>query len=284
MTRRLCTALAFACVASSALSEVRARSPDFPVRIALVSDTHVRIATNADQALAHGRFHRVIAGVNAARVDLVLIAGDLTEFGRPSELKAFKEHIRAFAAPVWYVPGNHDLGNKLIAGKVKTDSVNPWRPRLYEGALGPTYFSRPHAGLRVIGLNSPVLGSGFPIEKRMWEFLEKQLAPSATAPTLVLTHYPLFVKTADETGGDYWNIEPKPRQRLLALLKKGGVKLVLSGHLHRELIHRHDGILFVTTPPVSFGLPKAKQLEGWTLVTMSTDGEPQIEFRHLPRE
>ena len=59
------------------------------------------------------------------------------------------------------------------------------------------------------------------------------------------------------------------------------VKVVLTGHLHRELIHRRDGILFVTTPPVSFGLPKGKQAEGWTLVTVPASGEAQAEFKHI---
>ena len=68
---------------------------------------------------------------------------------------------------------------------------------------------------------------------------------------------------------------------MLALLKQGGVKAVLSGHLHRELTQRLDGILFFTTAPVSFGIPKDKQPEGWTLVTVPAVGEVRVQFMPL---
>jgi predicted phosphodiesterase len=94
-------------------------------------------------------------------------------------------------------------------------------------------------------------------------------------------HYPLFLKDLNEPGGDYWDVEPAPRTRLYQLLKQGGVKIVLTGHLHRPLVNRRDGILFVTTPPISFGLPRGKQPEGWTLVTILKNGEATSEIKTL---
>jgi hypothetical protein len=135
--------------------------------------------------------------------------------------------------------------------------------------------------VRVIGVNSPIFGSGFDREKAMWNFLEKELASPGPLPTVVFMHYPPFVKQAEEGGGDYWNIEPEPRARLLALLRRGGVGTVLSGHLHRDLTNRLEGILFVTTRPVSFGLPAGKQPEGWTLVTLPAQGEAQVESQSI---
>ena len=78
-------------------------------RIALVSDLHIDQGTNAALYAAH--FDRVVSSVNTTRVDLVLIAGDLTEHGSASEMEDFRNRIRAFQAPVWYVPGNHDIKN-----------------------------------------------------------------------------------------------------------------------------------------------------------------------------
>jgi hypothetical protein len=134
--------------------------------------------------------------------------------------------------------------------------------------------------VRLIGVNSPILGSGIPLEEKMWTFLDHELAAPSPEPTIVFMHYPLFVRSADEPGGEYWNIEPAPRARLLALLKRGGVQLVLSGHLHRPLTHRLDGMILVSTLPVSFGLPRAIDAQGWTLVTLPGDGtEPRFEPR-----
>jgi hypothetical protein len=84
----------------------------------------------------------------------------------------------------------------------------------------------------------------------------------------------------DEPGGEYWNVEPAPRARLLALLKRGGVHILLTGHLHRPLTNHLDGMVLVSTLPVSFGLPRALHVQGWTLVTLPGDGrEPQFETR-----
>ena len=250
-----------------------------PVRIALLSDTHTNRGTNEDQTLYRGRLDQVIAAVNRARVKLVLIAGDLTQDGKPAEIADFKKQIKGFRAPVWFVPGNHDAGNKKIPGK--SNGPDPARVAAIEAAFGPTFFTRRRAGVRVIGINSPILGSGLPLEEKMWAFLAKELAAPGTRPTILFSHYPLFVETPDEAGGDYWNIEPAPRARLLRWLKQGDVRTVLTGHLHRDLVNRADGILFVTTRPVSFGLPKGKQPEGWTLITLPEQGEAKVEFRGL---
>jgi 3',5'-cyclic AMP phosphodiesterase CpdA len=247
-------------------------------RIALLADPHVNRETNGLDASFKPHFETAIAQVNAADVDLVLIAGDLTQSGRAEEMADFQAQIKKFHAPVWYVPGNHDVGNKL-AGTNGTATAA--RTERYEQLAGPSWFSRSLHGVRVIGINSPILGSGFPSEERMWKFLEAELGRPAGEPTFLLTHYPLFVTNLDEPGGGYWNIEPAPRQRLYALLNQGGVKAVFSGHLHRSLNNQYEGILFLTVPPISFGLPKGKQPEGWVLVTVQKNGEVQEAFQPL---
>ncbi len=249
-----------------------------PIRFALVSDPHVNRGTAEDQPLYRGRFERVIAAVNAEKVSFVLITGDLTQGGKPVESDDFKQLVTGFTAPVHYVPGNHDVGGKRIAGK----DAGPTEARVqaFEDKLGPSFYVHPEAGLRLIGINSAILGSGLPVEEKMWALLDHELAQPGATPTIVFSHYPLFLKTPDEPGGEYWNIEPAPRARLLALLKRGGVQLMLSGHLHYSLTNHVDGIWFLSTLPVSFGLPRAKNLQGWTLVTLPTDGtDPQFETR-----
>src|ERR1041384_4036758 len=69
------------------------------VRFALVSDTHTTRGTQGDQPLYKGRLDQVIAAVNAADVNAVLIAGDLTQSGKPEEMADFRAQIRGFRAP-----------------------------------------------------------------------------------------------------------------------------------------------------------------------------------------
>jgi len=271
---------------SSGAQDSRAAEPKPLLRIALVSDTHTnRRFSDPDQGRYKGHLDQVIAQVNDAKVDLVLIAGDLTQGGLPTEMEDFTQQIKAFTAPVRYVPGNHDVGDKHLTSKpgagVTTERVTRFEQRLGASWWSAAFGRRP--GVRVIGLNSSLLGSGLPKEASQWAFLEQELTRPDAPPTLLLMHYPPFLKTADEPGGDYWNIEPAPRARLLDLIRRpqSHVIGILTGHLHRGNDVHFGAIRIVTTPPVSFGLPPGKQPEGWTLITVPTKGEIQTEFHAI---
>jgi 3',5'-cyclic AMP phosphodiesterase CpdA len=259
--------LALLLLSAAALSA----APAQPLRIALVADPHITRGTAEDQAQYKGRFDRVIASVNDAKVDLVLIAGDLTQGGKPEDIGDFQAQIKGFQTPVWVAPGNHDVGDKHMPGK--KGGVTTARVNAYEAAYGPSFWSRNFQGIRVIGVNSSLLGSGLPAEADQWAFLEKELDPANTMPTLLVMHYPLFLHTPDEPGGGYWNVEPEPRARLLGLIMRSkSVRAVLTGHLHRSIAAQIGDVFFYTTPPVSFGIPRGRQPEGWTLITLSPDG------------
>lgn len=231
-------------------------------------------------ALHRARFEQAIAAVNRARVNLVLIAGDLTEDGKEAELKDFASLAARFEAPVCAVPGNHDIGAKVNPAK----KTGPSSERLarYESVLGPASYVRRVAGLRVVAIAGSLLGSGLPEEAAVWKLLERECAAPSKERTLLLTHYPPYTKKSDEPADPYWNVDPAPRARLLSLLRQGGVRIVLSGHLHRALdVREPDGLTICVTPPVSFGLPAGKQPEGWTLVTLSKEGGLTREFHPL---
>lgn len=272
--KRTITVGFMAFLALAAFAAFAADAP--PLRIALIADTHTNSATTGDQAKYKERLDHVIASVNSADADLVLIAGDLTQSGKPEDMAGFQTQIKGFHAPVWVVAGNHDVGAKHIPGK--EGGVTAARVDLYEKNFGPSFWSKTQSGVRVIGIDSSLLGSGLSREADQWAFLETELDAPRKTPTLLVTHYPLFLTTADEPGGIYWNMEPQPRARLLTLLRRGGVRAVLSGHLHRPLVALQDGIFLYTTPPVSFGLPSGKQSEGWTLVTVSQDRQIAADF------
>ena len=254
-------------------------NPDILAQFALLGDSHLNHATKGDEANYTAHFEKAIKQVNAAGVDFVLIAGDLTQSGKPDEFSQFKKEISAFSAPVWVVPGNHDVGNKF-SPLDKGEHVTLARMETYEKQIGPTWFSADCTGVHILCVNSSLLGSGYEPEKQMWKFLEKELATSAKVPTILLMHYPFFLKDPVEPG-DYWNVEPAPRERLSGLLKKGNVKMVLSAHLHKPLVNNRDGILFVTTGATSFGIPAGKQPEGWTLITILKNGKTTVTFQAI---
>jgi hypothetical protein len=144
--------------------------------------------------------------------------------------------------------------------------------------MGPSFFANDAHGIRIIGLNSSLLGSGLERENDQWKMLELEFAKTNDTPKIVFMHYPLFAKRADEPGGVYWNVEPEPRKRLLEMFHDKHVQAVLTGHLHKPLTNHYEGILLYSTPPISFPLPKTNPL-AWTLVTIWKDREPTIEMK-----
>lgn len=248
-------------------------------RIAFLSDTHLNLRTNEPGVSYNRQLDQAIGAVNAAKVDLVLIAGDLTDGGTREQMELFKRKVKQLRAPVLFVAGNHDVG--IVGnGTVKT-SITPERVKRFDKVLGPSWFACEKAGVRVIGVNSCLFGSGFKEEDAQWEFLEKELAKPHAKPTLLLEHYPLFITRADEPRIGTWNVQPELRRRLLALVKQGGVRAVLTGHLHHLITNRLEGILFLGNTTTAYGLPRGLQPEGWMLLSVPREGEVRFEFRQL---
>src|SRR5215471_3889956 len=71
------------------------------VRVALIADLH---CTKTSQ----GAFQQLFAGITGA-ADLLLIAGDLTDFGLPEEAQVLARELSAVRIPVVAVLGNHDV-------------------------------------------------------------------------------------------------------------------------------------------------------------------------------
>ena len=142
----------------------------------------------------------------------------------------FKARIKAFRIPVWYVPGNHDVGNKVNAGK--GGAVTPARVADYEERMGRDWFSTNCAGVRVIGIDASILGSGLEPETNMWSFWNRKTvsAPSSmpTDPCSCTTHSSVMTWRKPAAFIGTWS--PRHGARLYGLLKRGGVRIVLTGH------------------------------------------------------
>ncbi|MGZ4964140.1 MAG: metallophosphoesterase family protein [Limisphaerales bacterium] len=248
-------------------------------RIAFLSDTHVRSQTNAPGRRFNRHLDQAIAEVNTAGVDLVLITGDLTENGSRQQMDLFKHKVEQFKAPVMFIPGNHDVG--MVDNARGTFPITHRRLERYRTTLGENWFAREQTGIRVVGINSCLFGSGLKEEQEQWKFLEKELDRPRATRTLLLEHYPLFIKTIDEPKIGHWNVRPELRNKLLVLIKQAGVTAVLSGHLHYPITNQVHGTLFLGNGAVSGGLPRGKQPAGWMLLSLPRDGAMQFEFRQL---
>ncbi len=248
------------------------------VRVALVSDTHLSRDADGTGTLHRRRLNEVIAAANGSSVGLVLFAGDLTDRAAPEDVEIALEQMRRFNAPVCFVAGNHDVGDKLSVGG--SNPITEASLNAYEARIGPAFFVERFKGLRVIGVTASLFGSNLPRENQQWAFLDDQLRTSTPETTVLLTHYPPFVHTRNEPP-DQWNIDPVQRNRLMTLLQRGRVCAILSGHTHHPLTLQHNGILLAPSPAISFGLPWGDQAQGWMLLTISQPHEVNIAMRAI---
>ncbi len=98
------------------------------VRIVQLSDLHVG---KGDEALMMARLRQVLGDVSALHPDLVVITGDLVNWGHSAEqVQEARALLLGLAAPVLAVLGNHDIGFPSAA----------WSPTRY--GTGWTNFAR----------------------------------------------------------------------------------------------------------------------------------------------
>src|SRR5262245_57220057 len=86
------------------------------VRVAALADLH---CTRESQGAFQPLFARV-----AESADLLLIAGDLTDFGLPEEARVLAKELTTLRVPVAAVLGNHDIesGKADEVQKILTDA------------------------------------------------------------------------------------------------------------------------------------------------------------------
>lgn len=249
------------------------------IRIAFICDTHTTRGIKNGQPLFKPHFEKVITAVNASRPNWILHGGDLTESAKPEEIEDFKAQITGLQAPLDWVYGNHDVGAKRTDGS--KGGITEARLNRIEASLGPSFWEKSRGGARVVAINTSLINSGLEREAQQWAFLESALAAPSAIPTLLLLHYPPFVKTAGELEDPYWNLAPQPRARLLQLVEKGGVRAMLAGHLHYPLQLQYAAVPLIVGPAVSFGLPRDKQPVGWTEITIAAGHQITSEIKYV---
>src|SRR6188474_2365337 len=60
--------------------------------------------------------------LNAQKLDLVVISGDFTQDGEEDEFQTARAFIDTLDAPVFAVPGNHDVPQKNLIARI----INPY--------------------------------------------------------------------------------------------------------------------------------------------------------------
>ncbi len=219
---------------------------DGRVRIAVFSDTHNGLFANA-MPIA-----RIIAAVNKAGPDIVLVPGDYIYFLHPDR---FEETFASFAdikAPVFAVLGNHDLG---LPGPNLSAPLNETLPALGVRLIDDEAltFSNSRFAIDLIGLSD------------QWARRQKLslLETSSPNPRLVLTHNPVTVR----------DFQPGMRADLL-----------IGGHTHGGQIQLPLMTCLITgvCGDIAYGLREEKGVQIFTTSGTGMVGLP-MRFRVPPR-
>jgi 3',5'-cyclic AMP phosphodiesterase CpdA len=220
-----------------------------------------RLVQVCDLHLGAGQEHhldnwlKIVAWINRERPDQVVVNGDLI-MGDPdteADYAFAREQIGRLAVPCRYLPGNHDIGDNIVSGKMP-QRVNDVRRARFVSYFGEERWSFTAAGWGFAGINSQLLGSaGQPAEAEQWVWLEHTLQGFAQGPVALFLHKPLFLDHPSEP--DYEDpglrqsvIDAASRARLLDLCQCHRVRLVSCGHKHQTRSFLLDGIYYIWAP------------------------------------
>jgi 3',5'-cyclic AMP phosphodiesterase CpdA len=202
------------------------------MRMAHLSDLHFG---KHDEALAP----TLAPELDAQDLDLVVISGDFTQNGTEAEFKIAREFIDTITAPVFAVPGNHDVPQINLLRRI----VSPYAHyrKYIDANLEPFVDIDGVAvcGLRTARRFSPDMNwsNGY-LDKRQLRALEARLnKASPDAVRVIVAHHPLLYP---ETGEPKHQRRVRRADRALEEFSRLGVRLVLSGHFHLSYVRVHE--------------------------------------------
>lgn len=247
------------------------RSLAAQVTIAQISDTHLG---EARAPHAEENLRKAVEMVNARHPDAVILSGDMGE--TPAAWDRAREILKGLNAPLYYVPGNHDVHSHDLDR--------------YRSAFGRDYYRFRVKDVTFLVIDSQLLGNFDDYEaksppslspemenesEKMLAWLEKQR--HAGRVVIGIQHVPMF------RDGDfppdtkpYWELNDPYRSRELDLLHQLGIRHMLVGHWHNGRVFDREGITWHVAPATSW-LPWGGEL-GFAMHTISPDGDVRTEF------
>lgn len=196
------------------------------MRLAHLSDIHY----SKSWMFLPDSLQRCIDMVNDAAPDVVVITGDVTDYGLQREFEGVKKELQRIAAPRLMVPGNHDSRHEGY--------------KKFEEHFGPRFFTEEQDGYRFVGIDSsePDIDKGH-VGREQLKWLQEQL----TDHSVIFLHHHLV--PVPHTGRER-NVLVDAGE-VLRLLDGCHVPLVLSGHKHVPWVWNLNGMVVSTAGTVS---------------------------------
>ena len=228
--------------------------------IAQVSDIHC-----GDPRFDHALMRGCIETVNAARPDLLVVAGDLTVNGYRDEFEEAMEHLALFECRnKLVIAGNHDCRN---VGFLHFEELVGLRSHAFS-------FRHPAAApgggdgeVRVVCIdsNKPDLDDG-DVGRQKYYYLRSEISGEEAFKIVVLHHH---LVTIPGTGRER-NVVLDAGD-VLRLFSELRVDLVLSGHKHVPWVWPVAGLYLVTSGTASTHRTRGFTPPGFNLIEVEGD-------------
>jgi 3',5'-cyclic AMP phosphodiesterase CpdA len=215
------------------------------LRFVQISDSHIGFNKDANPDVT-ATLRAAIAKVHALpqAPSFVLHTGDLTHLSKPAEFDTLQQELTGIGAPVFYVPGEHDVLN---------DNGKSYLERFGKNTKGAGWYSFDQAGVHFIGLVNVVdlkaggLGA-LGAEQLEWLAQDVKRLKSST-PIVVFAHIPLWSVYPE------WGWGTDDSARALSYLKRFGSVSVLNGHIHQVMQKVEGNVTFHTAMSTAFPQP-----------------------------
>ncbi len=198
--------------------------------IAQLTDLHIKAGGKtayAGKVDTFAKLQRAVDHLNAMcpQPDLVLITGDLGDFGLVEEYRQARLALDRLQMPFYLVPGNHDERQALREAFADHKYLFQTDAHLSYAIEG--------LPLRLVGLDTSVPGKPCgEVDGVRRDWLEAQLSRAPQQRTLLFMHHPPV-----EVGLDHMDVQRLHGSDELAsvLALNPQVELILCGHLHRPV-------------------------------------------------
>jgi hypothetical protein len=228
---------------------------------AIIADGHVNPQEDTSSSpwesnrLANGRNRFVVSELNRIAPAFVIHLGDMVHPvpnspAYQTAINQFQSIFNQLKAPIHFVPGNHDVGDKpsswVPAGPVNENYLTSYR-RHFE----KDYFSFDYENCNFVFVNCQLLGSDLPDEEDQFKWLNKNLQDHSGKRNFVFIHYPPFISDSAETE-HYDNLKEPERSNFLKIIRSSNVEALFSGHVHNFFYNRFNNTDFYVLPSITF--------------------------------
>jgi 3',5'-cyclic AMP phosphodiesterase CpdA len=227
-------------------------APGGPIRIALLSDTHVQETGSAHAVAINGKLSKAVADYREYRPHYWLVNGDVTDHGLPGEYAAFKRIMGSVARDdqLLVTTGNHEFYDKEASDEEAL--------RRFRQAFGreQPYMSRVVGGVHLVLLadeqwkTAPRNPDWAWLTPAQLQWLERVLQEHRDKFTVVFLHQPLQDTVLWTSGGNGFAGSGQIQELRAILRKNPQVKLWFSGHTHHGVdapgqVVRKDGVTYL---------------------------------------